>query len=164
MKIIDHQLIVEISKMAKKSVEKKVHYPLPSTDKSNLYRALIGFEPGAFVQPHKHPSNVFSELLFLVQGECLLITFHENGSVRDGILLSTDNNIVGVDVDPTVYHTLLPLKVSTVLLEVKEFSSPVSSDEKIVAAWTPASIDQAEIKAWQEKLLKHFNIIFPEIY
>ncbi|MCX7696821.1 MAG: WbuC family cupin fold metalloprotein [Bacteroidales bacterium] len=164
MILIDQELLQTISTQAKQSAEKKYHYVLSDKASNRIYQALIGFEPGAYIAPHKHPDNVISETLILLRGEAILIVFSENGQIENKHLLSQENNVFGLVVNPQKFHTIIPLKVSTVLMEIKERKDISDNDERIHASWAPLSTEKDKVKQWLENLLHHLNIIFPEIY
>lgn len=171
MILIDQELFQTISSQAKQSAEKKYHHVLSNEKNSRVYRALIGFEPGAYVTPHKHSANVISETLVLLRGEAILLFFSDDGQIEANYFLSHEHKLLGIEVDIQKYHTIIPLKVSTVIFEIKERKaiSPKDDetswyDEKVNASWAPPAIEKEQTRIWMETVLKQLNIVFPEIY
>lgn len=72
----------------------------------------------------------------MLRGRLLFLTFHDDGSLAEQLILSPDGDAFGVDLLPGVFHTIIALEPDTVIYEVK--SGPYEQkNDKAFAPWAP---------------------------
>ena len=142
MKLIDIQLLDDVSRLAQKSdrlrmnynfhqsLEDKCHHILtPSTSVTtrqstsklalrSLFRRLNAVEPGTDIPIHKHPDK--DESFVILRGKVRSTTYNDDGSVIDSVVLSHEDGIYGVDIPKGVWHKLESLAPASVIFECKQ--------------------------------------------
>lgn len=89
-----------------------------------------------YVRPHRHPSEDRWEFFQIVSGSAVIVTFDQQGTVLEKIVLSLDGPNVAIEIPGNLWHTIASLRNGTVLLEIKKGPyEPVS--DKDFANWAP---------------------------
>jgi cupin fold WbuC family metalloprotein len=112
-----------------------------------VQRLLNALELGSYVPPHRHAIPAKWELMALLTGRAVLLTFNDAGVVQERIDLDAGTPVI--EVPPATWHTLAALLPHTVLLEVKPGPYvPVASVD--VAPWAPeeGSPDAVALESW----------------
>lgn len=117
MKIIDEQLLKEVSAQAKDSPRLRMNYNFHQSLNEKCHRFLNAVEPGTEVPIHKHPTK--DETFIILRGKVKVSTFNDDGTIRDSIILSHEDGRYGVDIPKNVWHTLECIESATIF-EVKE--------------------------------------------
>lgn len=160
---VDISIINDLSGQAKTSPRKRMNLNIHKTADDQLQRFLNAMEPGTYIRPHKHELPHKRELFAVVRGEFLVIEFDDEGNIIDHITLSQDSGNFAAEIDPTIWHSVVALKVSSVALEVKD--GPYNpNDDKIFASWAPEEGDITASKQYLENLLGKLGIVFPNIF
>jgi cupin fold WbuC family metalloprotein len=102
-----------------------------------LFNAI---EPDSYIHPHRHAGDEREELLLAVRGEFALILFDDFGSptrvVRFGPAWLHNGFACGVEIPPSMWHTVVSFLPGSVLLEVK--AGPFNpAQAKELATWAP---------------------------
>jgi len=101
---------------------------------------LNAIEPGSYVQPHKHENPDKREVFLLLKGKLAVVFFNNDGAVTEHIILDNRENF-GVEIPPSVWHTIIALETGTVVYEIKD--GPYSpADDKNFASWAPRERDK----------------------
>lgn len=135
IKIIDKNSLDNLSSAAKASDRQRkiFNYHLSFDDPIN--RMLNAVEPGSYVQPHKHENPDKREIFLLLKGKMVVVFFDDNGTITQYILLDNEENF-GVEIPPSVWHTIVALEPGTVVYEIKD--GPYSpANDKNFAPWAP---------------------------
>jgi len=112
-----------------------------------VQRLLNALEPGTYVPPHRHAAPAKWELMALLTGQAVLLTFNDAGVVMERIDLDARTPVI--EVPPATWHSLAALVPQTVLLEVKPGPYvPVAPTD--VASWAPAegSPEAVALEIW----------------
>ncbi|HET7649166.1 MAG TPA: WbuC family cupin fold metalloprotein [Gammaproteobacteria bacterium] len=134
MKIIDRDLIAQLHDTALASPRLRTHHNLHASHEEPFHRMCMAMEPGTYIRPHRHPDKW--ELLMIVTGEMLVLTFDDAGKVLTRTLLSGGGFTYGLETDAGTWHAVVTLAPSTVVLEVKR-GPYVPIPEQDFAAWAP---------------------------
>lgn len=82
------------------------------------HRFLNAVEPGTDIPIHRHPTK--DESFVVLRGKVKVITYNDDGSVMESIILNPGNGIYGVDIPKNVWHTLQSLESGSLIFECKE--------------------------------------------
>jgi cupin fold WbuC family metalloprotein len=129
--MIDHAIT-----MSRESPRKRIIQPLHRSGLDVLQRMLNVLQPGSYIQPHRHLNPPKAESIVVLQGGIGFIEFDEAGSMRHAYLISREEGVLGIDIEPGVFHTFFAIAPDTVLFEVKPGPYERSND-KDFALWAP---------------------------
>ena len=117
MKIIDKNLLDEVSSQAKASPRLRMNYNFHQSLEDKCHRMLNAVEPGTDIPIHRHPDK--DESFVILRGKVRSTTYNDDGSVIDSIILSQEDGIYGVDIPKGVWHKLESLEPASVIFECK---------------------------------------------
>ena len=117
MKLIDKQLLDDVSRQAQKSDRLRKNYNFHQSLDDKCHRFLNAVEPGTKVEIHRHPTK--DESFVLLRGRVVVYTYNDDGSVLESIELNPNKGKYGVDIPKGVWHTLECIESATIF-EVKE--------------------------------------------
>jgi len=156
MQIINKQLIEKVVVQAKNSPRKRMNYNFHKTLDANVQRMLNVLEKDTYIQPHKHQDPDKTEAFVVLQGKVLVIEFDDNGIVISSCILSNDEGVFGAEIEPCVWHCIVPLESPSVVYEIKDGPySPIT--DKNFATWAPIE-GSAECKDYLTDLIKRCGI------
>jgi cupin fold WbuC family metalloprotein len=118
MRIIDEQLLNEVSAQAKASPRMRMNYNFHQTLDDKCHRMLNAVEPGTVVPIHRHPTK--AESFVVLRGKVKVTTYNDDGSMRESIVLDPTAGQYGVDIPQNVWHTIESLASDSVLFECKQ--------------------------------------------
>lgn len=96
MKIIDSNLLNEVSAQAKASPRLRMNYNFHQSLEDKCHRMLNAVEPGTDIPIHRHPDK--DESFVILRGKVRSTTYNDDGSVIDSVVLSQEDGIYGVDI------------------------------------------------------------------
>ncbi|MGH8378676.1 MAG: WbuC family cupin fold metalloprotein [Gammaproteobacteria bacterium] len=135
MRFIDRALVAQLHEKALASPRLRTHHNLHPDHNDPIQRMCMAMEPGTYIRPHRHPDKW--ELLLIVSGEMLVLTFDDAGTVLTRTLLSAGGYTYGVENPAGTWHAVTTLAPSTVVFECK--AGPyVPTAEKDFAQWAPS--------------------------
>lgn len=137
MTVIDAKLLDDLSVEAKQSARLRKNYNFHALLSDPINRMLNAFEPGSYVQPHKHELPDKREVFLVLRGRLVLFYFDEAGIVTDSVLIDREAGCYGVEVEPRRWHMVASLEPGTVVYEIKDGPYDPAND-KIMAPWAPA--------------------------
>ena len=117
MKIIDEQLLNELSAQAKASPRLRMNHNFHHSLDEKCHRFLNALEPGTSIPIHHHPTK--DETVILLKGKVRVLTYNDSGKILEDLLLTPDNGPYGVDIPKNTWHTIQCLE-SAILFECKE--------------------------------------------
>ena len=130
-----------IKKLAESKKSPRLRAPFAlSKDEDSVQVLYNPIQPLSYIRPHRHENP---ELWLGVAGRIALLTFNEEGSIRDKYMLS-DNEFRMVEVPGNVYHTAFALEYDSIFCNIslgpfnprahKEFPewAPNEGDEKVL--------------------------------
>lgn len=105
-----------------------------------VQKMLNAIEPDSYIRPHRHITPERSEMFLVLTGRGAVIIFDNDGGIKEVYKLEVGQDILGIDIYPGVWHTVLALETGTVFMEVKE-GPYVAISDKDFAPWAPAPGD-----------------------
>lgn len=156
MKLIDLQLLNNLSDEARNSERKRLNLNYHFGDEDLLQRMLNAFEPGTYVRPHRHESSAKREVFILIRGRLLMLFFNNGGEVTHREILDHKAGKYAVEIDPGEWHMAVSLEKGTVVYEVKDGPYD-SSNDKEFAPWAPEEGAQ-DANAYLEHLIQENTI------
>ena len=118
MKLIDKQLIDEVSRQAKQSDRLRMNHNFHQSLEDKCHRFLNAVEPGTKVEIHRHPTK--DESFVLLRGRVRVNTYNDDGSALESVVLSPEEGLYGVDIPKGVWHNVECLESGSVFFECKE--------------------------------------------
>lgn len=147
LRFIDRDLVAELHAKAVTSPRLRTHYNLHASHEEPIHRMCMAMEPGTYIRPHRHPDKW--ELLLIVCGEMLVLTFDAAGKLLTRTLLSAGGYTYGVESPAGTWHAVATLAPSTVVFECKP-GPYVPTPERDFAPWAPPErhAHAAEFERW----------------
>lgn len=153
MKIIDQQLLDEITARAKQSARLRMNYNFHDQLEDPVNRLINAMEPGTYLRPHRHLDPPKDESFLLLRGKVAIFTFDDEGSVLEKKVLDPQAGIYGADIKAGVWHGLLVLESGSVIYEAKPGPfTPLSADN--MAPWSPVREDKEGVIKFLDFLTK----------
>ena len=118
MKIIDKELLDEITRQAKESPRLRMNYNLHDNLDAKAQKLLNALEPGTILPIHRHPNT--TETYLLLRGKLNVILYNDKKEVLETMHLDTANGNYGLDIPAGQWHSIEVLESGTVILEVKD--------------------------------------------
>ena len=118
MKLIDKQLLDDVSRQAQKSDRLRMNYNFHQSLDDKCHRFLNAVEPGTVVPIHRHPTK--DESFVILRGKVRVTTHNNDGSIIEDVVLSQESGNYGVDIPKNVWHKLESLESGSVIFECKE--------------------------------------------
>jgi len=136
LKVITNTTLDELSQKAGEAPRRRMNLNHHDDLADPINRMLNAFEPGTYVQPHKHENPDKREVFILLKGSLLVVFFDNAGNPTEFILLDRDKGNYAVEIAPGTWHTIIALQSGSVVYEVKD--GPYSPlDDKNFASWAP---------------------------
>ena len=118
MKLIDKQLIDEVSRQAKQSDRLRMNHNFHQSLEDKCHRFLNAVEPGTEVPIHKHPTK--DETFVILRGKVRVTTHNDDGSIIEDVVLCAEEGRYGVNIMKGVWHTIEAIEADSVIFECKE--------------------------------------------
>lgn len=154
LKIVSKELLDELSKKAMNSPRKRLNQNFHDDLADPINRMLNAFEPGTYIQPHKHENPDKREVFIVLRGSLVVVFFDNSGTPIDFILLDPKKGNFAVEIPVGAWHSLFALESGTVVYEVKDGPYfPIS--DKNFASWAPKE-DDANTEEYLKNLTDHY--------
>lgn len=118
MKIIDDELLDEVTTKAGLSERLRMNYNLHKSLDDKAQRLLNAIEPGTIFPIHRHLHT--PETYIVLRGSLLVKTYNDSKEVIESVVLDAKAGKYGVDIPAGKYHAIEVLESGTVIFEVKE--------------------------------------------
>ena len=118
MRLIDKQLLDEVSRQAKLSDRLRMNYNFHQSLEDKFHRFLNAVEPGTIVPIHRHPTK--DESFVLLRGKVRVTTHNDDGSIKNSVVLNPEEGLYGVDIPKGVWHKVESLESGSCFFECKE--------------------------------------------
>src|SRR5207253_3168795 len=97
-----------------------------------------------------------------LRGSLLVVRFSEVGESSEGVVVSADGPVKGIEVPPGAWHTVVALEPGTIVFEVN--SGPYNPDtHKEFALWAPSEEDKEAGLAYIAGLRARFEGLLPQL-
>jgi len=136
IKIVSPELLDELSQKAMNSSRKRLNHNFHDDLADPINRMLNAFEPGTYIQPHKHENPDKREVFIVLRGSLVVVFFDNLGIPTDFVLLDRDKGNYAVEIPVGVWHSLFSLESGSVVYEVKDGPYLPISDKNF-ASWAP---------------------------
>lgn len=154
MKLINIDLLDEVSAGAAASPRQRKNHNLHPHNDFPAHRLLNAVEPGSYIVPHRHLDALKDETMVVLRGSFGLVIFDGEGSVIRTERITAGGDVLGVDLPHGTWHSLVSLEPGSVFLEAKAGPYALLSEAER-APWAPAEGD-AEAPAYYAKLVALF--------
>lgn len=135
MKRLTTDTLATLRAEAVASPRRRKNFNLHASPDDPIQRLCNAFEPGTYVRPHRHGTDVW-ELFLVLGGRAAVLIFDNAGCVTERTELQASGETQAVELPPGVWHSLVALAPNTVLFEVKP--GPYRpTGENDFAAWAP---------------------------
>ena len=118
MKVIDDELLDEVTTKAGLSDRLRMNYNLHKNLDDKAQRLLNALEPGTIFPIHRHLHT--QETYIVLRGSLLVKTYNESKELLASVVLNARAGKYGVDIPVGRFHNLEVLESGTVIFEVKE--------------------------------------------
>ena len=115
MKLIDKQLLDDVSRQAQKSDRLRMNHNFHQSLEDKCHRFLNAVEPGTKVEIHRHPTK--DESFVLLRGRVRVNTYNDDGTVIESVILCPEEGLYGVDIPKGVWHNVECLESGSVFFE-----------------------------------------------
>lgn len=141
VKIISHKTLDDLTHKAVTSPRRRLNLNYHEDLADPMNRMLNAFEPGTYIQPHKHENPDKREVFIVLRGSLVVVIFDESGTPVDFILLEPSKANYAVEVEPGIWHSVISLESGTVVYEIKDgpYIQPI---DKNFAPWAPKEGDE----------------------
>lgn len=138
--LLDQSLFDALLAQAAASPRLRSHLLLHASHDEPVQRVCIALQPGTYVRPHCHRQEDKRELLLMLQGRMMVVTFSEDGRELNRHRLETGGALCALEFDAHTWHSLYPLDGPAVVMEIKPgpYRPEVKTD---FAPWAPAEGD-----------------------
>ena len=141
--LITGSLFDAVEALAQASPRLRMNHNFHHDAFENPHRFLNVLLRGTYVRPHRHLDPPKAESFLILEGVADAILFDDSGAVTARYRLGEDSpegRLWGVDIQPGVWHTILPRTERVVCFEVKPGPWLPSTDKEF-ADWAPAEND-----------------------
>jgi cupin fold WbuC family metalloprotein len=157
----DDALLDEAVRQARSSPRKRVIVRFHEHEEG-LQRMLNAVEPESYVRPHRHVAVYKPEAFVALRGSLLVIRFADDGAPLEGIVVSPDGPVKGVDIPQRAWHCFIALKSGTVIFEVSQGPyDPTTAKE--YAPWSPPEEDVEAGQEFIARMRAYFEPLLPEV-
>ena len=140
LKIVSPELLDELSQKAMNSTRKRLNHNFHDDLADPINRMLNAFEPGTYIQPHKHDNPDKREVFIVLRGSLVVVFFDNSGIPTDFVLLDRDKGNLAVEIPVGAWHSLFALESGSVVYEVKD-GPYLPMNDKNFAIWAPKEGD-----------------------
>lgn len=136
LKIISNTTLDELSRKAVDAPRRRMNLNHHDDLADPINRMLNAFEPGTYVQPHKHENPDKREVFLILRGSLVVVFFDDLGNANEFVMLNRETGNYAVEIPAGVWHTIIALEEGTVVYEVKD-GPYFPMNDKNFALWAP---------------------------
>ena len=153
VKLLTRSLLTTLCKEAQQSDRKRKNYNFHDHEE-RVQRFLNVLQPGTYVRPHCHirPIGVNGFEFFLVlQGAIGMVILDAEGTILRSEKLDAQGEQRGIEIAEGLYHTVVVLEPSSVILELKEGPYQPATDKDFLQQFPPeGKAECAEyVRSWE---------------
>jgi len=139
-KIVSPEFLEALSQKAIDSPRRRLNHNFHDDLADPINRMLNAFEPGTYIQPHRHENPDKREVFIVLCGSLVVVFFDNSGTPTDFVLLDRDKGNYAVEIPVGAWHSLFALESGSVVYEVKDGPYLPISDKNF-ASWAPKEGD-----------------------
>jgi cupin fold WbuC family metalloprotein len=134
--LIDVTLLNSLTAQARANGRLRQHLNFHASYEEPSQRLLNAMEPDSYIRPHRHLSDPKPEAFVSIRGRMALLIFDDAGALERVVCFGPGENVVGAEVPPGIWHTVVSLETGSVFYETKPGPfNPIS--KKDMAPWAP---------------------------
>lgn len=118
MKLINEDLLNEVTQQAKESPRLRMNYNLHESLEAKAQRLLNALELGTILPIHRHPNT--AETYLLLRGRIRVMYYNDQKVETECVTLDPMKGSYGVHIPAGQWHTLEVLESGSVIFEVKD--------------------------------------------
>lgn len=149
IQLLDSSLFQSLIERARNSPRLRTNHNFHASMEENPHRFLNVMVKGTYIAPHRHLDPPKTEAFLVLAGEMAFFTFDDQGRIATTHVVGRD--VVGIDIQAGLWHTMTPLTAEAVCYEVKPGPYSAAND-KDFAPWAPREGDP-RVPAYIEFLL-----------
>lgn len=138
--LISSKVLNDVSRQAQLSERNRKNYNYHSDFADPMNHMLNAFEPGTYVQPHKHENPDKREVFLVLKGKLGLVCFDDEGHISERYVLTPYPGNPGIEIPARTWHMAIALEPGTVAYELKD-GPYTPEDDKNFASWAPEEGD-----------------------
>jgi cupin fold WbuC family metalloprotein len=150
VQLIDQALLERTVQQARSAPRLRKNHNFHANAEQNPHRFLNALVRGTYCPPHRHLNPPKSESFLALRGEVAFFLFDDHGRIEQAHVLGRAG-LLGVDVEPGVWHSIAALTETAVCYEVKPGPWDPATD-KDFPAWAPRE-DDPRASAYLDGLL-----------
>jgi cupin fold WbuC family metalloprotein len=128
MRLIDRELLDEVSKQALESERLRMNYNLHTAFDAPAQRLLNALQIGTDLPIHRYKHT--AETYILLQGELKVLYYNDSKAVTESVVLNPSKGNYGIHIPAGQWHTIEVLAPDSVIFEVKDGPyTPLSEDD-----------------------------------
>lgn len=118
IQLIDHRLFEKIIFEAKSSPRKRKNFNFHRL--TEVYQRFLNvLTTDTYVAVHRHLADPKPETFIILQGTVGFLIFNDDASIKEKHILSAQGPVVGIDIQPGIWHNLVCLSNVAVCFEGK---------------------------------------------
>ena len=150
VQLLESALFKGLLQRARESPRLRINHNFHRTMEENPHRFLNVMIRGTYITPNRQLDPAKTVSFLILSGRVAFFSFDDHGQVTTVTVLGED--VIGIDIQPGVWHTLVVLSEDAVCFEVKPGPYSVAND-KDFARWAPRE-GEAEAQSYLTKLLE----------
>ncbi len=142
VKVFTSEYLDDLTLQARVSPRRRQHRNVHEDFTEACQRTFNAIEPDSYLPPHRHDASQGPETMIAVRGLMALVVFDDSGEILQVQPFGaggdiTDSHIaVGTETPPGIWHSVVSMGPSSVLLEVK--AGPYNPNApRYLAPWAP---------------------------
>ena len=126
----DKELFDSVTREAAQSERLRMARDMRTTSADKSQRMLNAIEPGTVLPIHRHRGS--TETCIVLRGKAEEIFYDDNGNVTERVMMQSDSDCCGVNIEVGRWHKIVSLKPGTVIFEAKDGAYEPLSPEDIL--------------------------------
>lgn len=137
----------------------RINHNFHSSMEDNPHRFLNVMLHGTYLRPHRHLNPPKAESFVCLEGSLAFFIYDSAGTIEAIHDLSADGPVIGIDIAPGIWHTILVLSPRAVFFEVKPGPYVVTTDKEFID-WAPEE-GSPDVPAFLENLKRAYDAHAP---
>lgn len=134
IQLIDHKLFERIISEAKSSPRKRKNFNFHQL--TEVYQRFLNvLTSSTYISVHRHWNDPKPETFVVLKGKIGFLIFNEDGTLKERHILASEGPVVGIDIQPGVWHNLVCLSDIAVCFEGKSGPYLETTDKEFHSAY-----------------------------